>query len=225
MFGLENCVDFLSSVIVLWRFYCPGEVTKEREAFLQKREERASIGISFILTLLGIFVIGAAIDGLRGGPETEQDLKVVVAIAFTSIFVFGSLSIIKFRYANKLDSASLYKDGICSLIGACLAAALFINTLIIDNNPGVWWLDPVASIIGGVVALIIGLYAIVVASCVQKIPIFTIKWWFVSEGDGHSTGGDGVMKGDGGETELATSKSGDSNNGDDEEPKPLSDMV
>ena len=27
VFGLENCVDFLSSVVVLWRFYCPGKVT------------------------------------------------------------------------------------------------------------------------------------------------------------------------------------------------------
>ena len=77
MFGLENLVDFASSAIVLWRFYCPGELTKAREEFLMKREERASIGISFILLVLGIFVISAALDDLVGGAETQSDLKIV----------------------------------------------------------------------------------------------------------------------------------------------------
>lgn len=36
----------------------------------------------------------------------------------------------------------------------------------------------------GFVALGIGLHGVVVASCVQGLPIFTIQWWFVSQGDG-----------------------------------------
>jgi peptidoglycan/LPS O-acetylase OafA/YrhL len=201
----------MSSVIVLWRFYVPGKMTKEREEELMKREERASMGISFILVLLGIGVMAAALDDLGGGPESPKDLKVVLYISLVSIFVFGSLTVVKFRYANKLNSPSLYKDGICSLIGTSLAAALFVNTLIIDNNPSVWWLDPVVSIIGGLVALVIGMHALVVASCVEGIPIFTVHWWFVSQGDGEGTS-------TGGETEMQSEPA-------DQDEKPLSDLV
>jgi hypothetical protein len=159
-------------------------MTKEREELLQKRETRASMAISFILMLLGVGVIATAADDLAGGAETAYDLEVVLAIAFFSIFIFGSLTVVKFHYANKLSSASLYKDGICSLIGSVLASALFVNTLIIEQAPSVWWLDPVVAIISGFAALGIGIHAIVIASCVEGLPIFTFTWWLMSQGDG-----------------------------------------
>jgi hypothetical protein len=76
VFGLENCVDLLSSVVVVWRFYVPigKTVTEEREKLLEKREERASVAISFILILLGLFVCGGALSDLVNGPESENDL-------------------------------------------------------------------------------------------------------------------------------------------------------
>ena len=36
VFGLENCVDLFSSIIVVWRFFAIGEVTKEREEVSMK---------------------------------------------------------------------------------------------------------------------------------------------------------------------------------------------
>ena len=96
-----------------------------------------------------------------------------------------SLTSFPFRSkANKLNSASLYKDGICSLIGTILAASLFANTLIIEAAPNLWWLDPVVAMICGVVAFGIGLHAVVVARWVQGLPILTLKWWVYSQGDG-----------------------------------------
>ena len=38
--GLENLVDLLSSLVVLWRFFNPGD-TEERILTLKKREKRA----------------------------------------------------------------------------------------------------------------------------------------------------------------------------------------
>eukprot|EP00934_Nitzschia_sp_Nitz4_P002362 Nitzschia sp. Nitz4//scaffold13_size275219//40925//41728//NITZ4_000845-RA/size275219-processed-gene-0.128-mRNA-1//-1//CDS//3329535927//2362//frame0 len=184
VFGLENIVDFLSSVVVLWRFYCPGEVTKEREDFLHKREKRASMAISFIMVLLGLGVMASAGDDLATGPEGDSDLSYVAAVSFISIFVFGGLTLIKFRYANKLSSASLYKDGQCSLIGTVLSIGLLVTTLIVEQDSGIWWLDPVFALICGFVALVLGVHAIVVASCFQGLPIFTMQWWFISQGDG-----------------------------------------
>ena len=182
-FGLENLVDFLSSVVVLWRFYCPHS-DPELEKRLARREKRASVAISLILGLLGFGITGAAIDDLVKGAEEEEKLKLVVAVSFFSILIFGLLTIIKFHYSYHLNSASLHKDGICSLIGTVLSTALFVNTLIIDHAPGAWWIDPLVALACGVAAIIIGLYAIVVAACIQGLPIWTCRWWSSSQGDG-----------------------------------------
>jgi hypothetical protein len=132
--------DFLSSVVVLWRFFVPGKISKEREELLRSREVRASTAISFIMILLGIGVVASSSYGLSNGAETEHEMQLVIAIAFFSVFVFGTLTIIKFRYSKVLESESLFKDGLCSLIGTILAIALFVNSLIIRSNPSLWWL-------------------------------------------------------------------------------------
>ena len=152
VYGLENIVDWISSVIVLWRFYCPGEMTKQREDLLLKREKRASMGISIILALLGMGVIFTASSDLHNGPESSYDLATIYVMAFFSVFLFSFLTILKFHYGNKLQSASLYKDGICSLIGTTLSIALFINTILIDHYPGLWWMDPIVALFAGILA-------------------------------------------------------------------------
>jgi divalent metal cation (Fe/Co/Zn/Cd) transporter len=182
-FGLENCVDFLSSAIVLWRFYCP-ELTPEVEKKLAGREKRASIAISLILMFLGIFIIFAAMDDIEQGVEEEEKLRLVLWVSLTSIFIFGVMCIFKFHYSILLQSASLHKDGICSLIGTILSGALFINTLVIKHFPEVWWIDPAVAVACGIASILIGLYAVCVAMCVKKIPIYSLKWWYWSHGDG-----------------------------------------
>jgi divalent metal cation (Fe/Co/Zn/Cd) transporter len=118
----------------------PGKISKEREELLRSREVRASTAISFIMILLGIGVVASSSYGLSNGAETEHEMQLVMAIALFSVFVFGTLTIIKFRYSQVLESESLFKDGLCSLIGTILAIALFVNSLIIRSNPSLWWL-------------------------------------------------------------------------------------
>lgn len=131
----------MSSVVVLWRFFIPGKISKEKEEHLKRRELRASTAISFIMILLGIGVVASSSTDLAtNGAESEHEMEIVIAIAFTSVFIFGTLAIFKFQYSKLLQSDSLFKDGLCSLIGTILAAALFINTLIIRTNPSLWWL-------------------------------------------------------------------------------------
>lgn len=194
VFGLENVVDWLSSVVVLWRFYAPGKLTQEREDILRKREVRASTAISFILVLLGMGVIGTAAYDLKYGAESEYDMKLVIGIAFSSILIFGTLTILKFHYSRQLDSESLYKDGFCSLIGTVLAVALFVNTLVIRANPDLWWLDPFVAMVCGFAALTVGMHSIVVL-CKRRVPICQPSWWLMSRGDGKDapkTSGDDV---------------------------------
>lgn len=186
VFGLENLVDVLSSVVVLWRFFSPGRLTPEREELLRKRELRASTAISFILVLLGAAVISTSSYHLKHGAEAQDEMTLVIVIAFSSVLIFGTLTIFKFHYASRLDSSSLYKDGFCSLIGTVLAVSLFINTLIIRANPQVWWLDPLVALLCGFVALTYGMHSVLVL-CKQRVPICQLSWWLMSRGDGKET--------------------------------------
>lgn len=175
-FGLENVVDFFSSAVVLWRFYCPTGADQELLAKLQKREERASVAISLVIGLLGAFVFALGVFDLLEHDE-DQDLDLLFMISFISILVFGSLTIVKFQFARKLDSASLYKDGICSLIGTCLSGSLLLTTAIIDYMPGAWYIDPIVSLVIGVTAVFYG-WKVAIDMLQNGIPIFLPSWWY-----------------------------------------------
>lgn len=152
--------------------------------------------------------MASAIDDFVGGAEEPEELRLLLGISFISILVFGLLTIFKFHYAILLESASLQKDGICSLIGTVLSGALFINTLIIDHRPEAWWIDPAVALGCGIASLIIGLYALCMAACIQKIPIWSCRWWLLSQGDGkdeitgRSLGPEDFVTGDEEETEM-----------------------
>lgn len=178
VFGLENCVDFFSSAVVLWRFYAPHQLDEALVAKLKGREVRASVAISFILIILGIQVIASASSDIARGKEDEEAGKqAAIAISFFSMPIFGTLAVLKFRYAKALESESLYKDGVCSLIGAVLAVALFLNTLIIHNSPNAWWLDPVIALFAGFIAFFYGIYGVHVAKSRDKHAVFSLAWW------------------------------------------------
>jgi len=180
-FGLENFVDFTSSAVVLWRFYCPHGCDEAKLAKLQKREERASVAISIVIGILGLFVFSVGVaDMLK--RDKDSDLSLLFTISFVSIIVFGTLTIIKFKYANDLDSASLYKDGICSLIGTCLSASLLLTTAIIERAPKAWYIDPIVSLIIGVSATVYGFRG-VLKMISEGIPIHRIDWWYTKKED------------------------------------------
>jgi divalent metal cation (Fe/Co/Zn/Cd) transporter len=185
VFALENLVDFMSSVVVLWRFFAPSwKVDEEVEGKLKSREKRASVAISFILVLLGFFIIGAASNDIRKGAGEDFDLDAAIIISVLSIPIFSTMTVFKFHYSSKLDSASLYKDGICSMLGTVLATALFINTLIIENSQDAWWTDPLIALVAGFACFFYGLNSIYAAKVKEDLPIFTMQWWASSQGDG-----------------------------------------
>ena len=134
-----------------------------------------------VIGLLGLFVFSIGIvDMMKRDKDT--DLSLLFTISFVSILVFGSLTIIKFKYANDLDSPSLYKDGICSLIGTCLSASLLLSTAIIDRAPGAWYIDPIVSLIIGVGAIVYG-FRVVFKMVQSGVPIFHRDWWVTKKDD------------------------------------------
>ena len=156
------------------------------------------MGISFVLILLGIAVFFSAIYDYTQKEDDPEKLKAIAGISFVSILVFGALTAFKFHYANILESASLYKDGLCSLIGTVLSGTLFINSLIIQDNPGVWWMDPTVAMCCGIGAAILGGMHVYEARYKENLPIFTLQWWVTSQGNKETGSGHAA-----GETELA----------------------
>lgn len=183
VFGLENMVDFMSSVVVLWRFWASGTLTKEREKILKRRELRASMAISLILILLGMGVIATSSYDINKGAETDSQMETVLVMSATSIGIFCFLTVFKFHYADKLSSESLYKDGVCSLIGTILSVGLLTNTFVIRQHPGLWWLDPLVAMCCGFAALFLGFHSLLVAYRHRRVPILSWSWWMMSRGD------------------------------------------
>jgi len=181
-YGLENLVDFLSSIVVLWRFYLPHK-DPDREALLMRREKRASVAISFILALLGLAVLIAALEDFAH-QETKANLRIISIVSIVSFIIFGCMTIVKFHMGKKLQSASLKKDAVCSLIGTILSGSLFVNTLIIMGQAKAWWLDPFVAFSCAIGSLIYGLSSIYRAYVVQGIPVGNPSWWLMSQGDG-----------------------------------------
>lgn len=188
VFGVENSVDFISSVIVLWRFFVPDDLTEAVEKKLQQREERASVAISIIMGVLGVGILAASVDDFITGAGEAEHQQLILGISFLSIIISGTMALFKFNYSVHLGSESLYKDGICSTIGAILGGALFFNTLIQRANPKLWWIDPVVSLICGIVALFLCAQALYMAVN-DGHSIFKLNWWWM--GDEIEAGGDG----------------------------------
>ncbi len=185
VYGLENVVDFISSAIVLWRFFLPA-ATPLQEARLKAREKRASIGISMVLALLGGGTIITASEDFASGPEVLSNVNSLFFVSFFSTIVFGGLALIKFHFARKLSSPSLRKDGVCSAIGGVLAASVFISTVLTSSTNGsLWWLDPLIALFCGLGSLVYGLYGIYKAYVVDGHPVCKLRWWIY--GDQSST--------------------------------------
>jgi hypothetical protein len=105
-------------------------------------------------------------------------------ISSVSLVVFGILTVFKLHYSIVLESSSLQKDGICSLIGAILSLGLLADALIVRKFPSAWWFDPTVALGCGIAALAIGMQSIIVARFVHQLPIFRPSWWFISQGSG-----------------------------------------
>lgn len=170
-------MDLLSTCVVLWRFFAPTSLDDALEQKLKQREERASVAISFIMVALGFSILATAFADFARGAEDAFQEEAVIVMSFFSILLFGTISMLKFRFAARLDSPSMYKDGICSLIGTILAVTLLVNTIIVIRNPSVWWIDPIVALMAGIAAIYLGVRALWMAYTSEGLPIFSRDWW------------------------------------------------
>jgi hypothetical protein len=104
-FGLESLVDLFSSMVVVWRFYVGGDENPSPAliAKLDGREKKASILIAVVLMILGVVVSATAISHLAENEHGSND-GLLLGLSLPSVFIFGTLTVIKFRMANMLRS-------------------------------------------------------------------------------------------------------------------------
>jgi divalent metal cation (Fe/Co/Zn/Cd) transporter len=199
-YSLENLVDLVSSLIVLWRFHGGDTANKEE---LQKREKRASIGIALLMVILAICVFSVAVEHLAEG-HAPSALHQLISLSVPSLLIFLILGILKFNIAIKTQSPAMKKDAVCSLGGAILSLGVLIGVGLFQSDDAIWWFDAFVAII---ISILLGLYGVrtVVKNILEDKKYWTMKFWMegkvyknVDEQNlkGTNAGDDGISAGD-----------------------------
>ena len=199
-YSLENLVDLVSSLIVLWRFHGGDTANKEE---LQKREKRASIGIALLMVILAICVFSVAVEHLAEG-HAPSALHQLISLSVPSLLIFLILGILKFNIAIKTQSPAMKKDAVCSLGGAILSLGVLIGVGLFQSDDAIWWFDAFVAII---ISILLGLYGVrtLVKNILEDKKYWTMKFWMegkvyknVDEQNlkGTDAGDDGISAGD-----------------------------
>ena len=146
-FALENLVDTLGSVLILWRFD-----TNHTDEVLERREQRTDAGIALMFVALGCTVAGNATSHLLH-RDPLKDRLALLSLALPSFVVFLILGRFKWRIAVAIESPSLKKDAICSLCGSAMSLGVLLS-YVLDTHFGLWWADAtIAAAVGAGLAL------------------------------------------------------------------------
>ena len=62
------------------------------------------------------------------------------------------------------------------MIGLILAAALLLNSMVINQLNKLWWVDPVVSLVCGIVAFCYGVFGLRQARA-EGVPLCSRQWW------------------------------------------------
>ncbi len=142
-YTLENCVDFLGSVLVLWRFSGGGDgVPKD---VLDRREKRADAGISAMFVVLAVVV---CVDAGRelALHERDRDIVELIVLYTPSTVLFVALGGAKLHVGMAIKSPALRKDGMCSLAGALMSTGVLASA-VIEETTDIWWVDCMVAIL------------------------------------------------------------------------------
>jgi len=147
-FGIDSAIEGFASLVIVWRF------TGSR-LLSDQAEERAQKLVAVQFFLLAPFVTVEALRHLIGGDHAEASTIGMVLTA-SSMVGMPLLGIAKQRVARRLGSVATHGEGTQNLLCAYLAAAVFVG---LAGNAlfGWWWLDPIAALVIGAVAIREGL--------------------------------------------------------------------
>jgi len=185
-FGVQNIIDLLSSIVIMWRFYAPRKnyLPERYLAMLKGREKRAQVAIAFIMIFMSLMLSVAALKEFKLEGELDQDLEtrgksVLLIVSFPTACVYTWFAVVKYMCSIKMESHALMQDAYCSGFGAFLAGSSYINTHIISRNPDLWMLNPIAAFSVSAVSLLLGMMSLL-RNKYQDAPFCTLLWWITS---------------------------------------------
>jgi len=170
-FGMEAFLDGISSALVLWRFkkgksreHQDEEAAEHFEQQRNARRERNSglgIGATFLFSALLLYS-SAAYKLLAWDANTEEHraeesagANYTVLLSMPASVVFGGLAFWKLRLAKALGSQVLYKDGLCSVLGAVLGLICTVAGIIEEASDSAESMAAVDAIASAVIASIL----------------------------------------------------------------------
>lgn len=170
-FGMEAALDGVSSALVLWRFKLPKErehkddesALRFREARDARRERNSGIGIgaTFLFSAVVLYVSGFykliawEANSAEHVLEEEDGANFGMLISLPFAVIFGALAVWKLRLAKALRSQVLYKDGLCSVLGAVLALICFVTAVLEEVSGSPETMARVDAVASGLIATIL----------------------------------------------------------------------
>lgn len=145
-FGGDSLIEVGSATVVLWNL-------KQVASTDDKSKERvATRAIGALFILLSLVVLTSSSWQLYSGGHPETTMPGLI-VALASISVMFYLWRAKLRVAKALDSSTLEKDAVCTLVCIRLSFVLLAGSLLFLVAPDFWWLDAVCAILIGLMIM------------------------------------------------------------------------
>ncbi len=152
-FGLDSFIESFSGGVMIWRFSSRRELSHIEE---ERIEERAIKLVAYAFFILGAYIFYGSLKNLYLHEQPEHSLPGIL-IAIASLIVMPVLFWLKHKTGKSIKSKSLIADSKQTLGCVSLSAVLLIG-LGLNYHWGLWWADPVASIIIALLLLREGYY-------------------------------------------------------------------
>jgi divalent metal cation (Fe/Co/Zn/Cd) transporter len=161
-FGADSLIELLAGGIMLWRFAAI-------RAGSDSAEHSGHRLISLSFYAVAVYVLATSADDLAGSHHPAVSW-VGVGLAFAALVTMPPLALAKRRVAERLDSATARGESRQTLLCAYLSLALLIG---LGGNAlfGLWWLDPAAALVIGLVAGREGMHAWRGEGCCATLPL------------------------------------------------------
>lgn len=148
--GLGSAIEGLASVVIIWRFSGANVHSEQAEARAQR-----IVAVSFFLLAPYLAVEAARRLATGEGPDASP---LGIAVTATAVVLMPLLGRAKQRIGDELGSRATHGEGTQNVLCALQAGAVLVGLVAVAAF-GIWWLDAVAALVVGAIAVREGLEA------------------------------------------------------------------
>lgn len=146
-------VDVIVSSMVLSRFTCCSD-PENRGTSVYKSVIIDCI-VSALFVGLSLSVMAHAVHNLIERRYVSNTRMLIGTLLPTFVFLL-LLGLIKMYVSKRSELSSMKSTGVISLVGAKMSIGVFISTVLVHQDPAIWWVDSVFAIVISVSLLIYG---------------------------------------------------------------------